>query len=228
MTEVTPRREPRSRRDRPAKPPLSRAAIVAAALGLIGTDGVEHLTLRRLAAALDTGAASLYVYFKNTDELYAAVLDELLGTLDVRRGRRKPWRARLVALLTSYTHILYEHPALARTALVTRPIGENSVNLWETMLALLDEGGVPRADAAWAADLLLAHATATAAEQGTRARTAGSAAEDVRVAEALAGVSPDSHPHLAAASADLMSGTPGTRLEWSFEALLNGILATPC
>jgi AcrR family transcriptional regulator len=37
---------------------------------------------RGICRALDTGAASLYVYFNDTDELYAAVLDEILGMLD--------------------------------------------------------------------------------------------------------------------------------------------------
>jgi AcrR family transcriptional regulator len=49
---------PRSRRERPAKPPLSRDAIVAAALEIAAAEGVEALSMRRLAQALDTGPAS--------------------------------------------------------------------------------------------------------------------------------------------------------------------------
>lgn len=226
MAETTRRRQPISRRDRPAKTPLSREAIVAAALGLVDEEGDERLTLRRLAAALDTGAASLYVYFKNTDELYAAVLDELLGTVDLQRGGGR-WRDRLVALLISYTEVLYAYPVLARTALVTRPNGVNSWNLWEALLALLDDGGVARGDAAWGVDLLLQRATATAVEASTRSQTAETAAEDARLADAIDSVSPDTHPHLAAASDELLSGTPTTRLTWGFEVLINGVTATP-
>lgn len=216
-----------SRRERPAKAPLSREAIVAAALALIRDGGADGLTMRRLAGALDTGAASLYVYFKNTDELYAAVLDELLGTVDLQ-GAAGPWRDRLVALLISYTEVLYAHPVLARTAVLTRPSGANSVNLWEALLALLHDGDVAPADAAWGVDLLLQRATATAAEAGTRSQTGAGAAEDVRVAEAFEGLSPATYPHLAAASDALMSGTPTARLVWGFEVLINGITtATP-
>jgi len=226
MSEVVRRREPVSRRDRPAKAPLSRAAIVAGALGLIRDGGAERLTLRRLASELDTGAASLYVYVANTEELYAAVLDELLGTVDVRRGTG-PWRERLQALLTSYVEVLYAYPSLARTALITRPSGVNSLALWEAQLALLDEGGVRPAEAVLAVDLLLQHATATAAEHGARAGRSESAAEDVRVAEAVEGLSADSHPHLAAAAEHLLSGPPATRLTWGLQVLINGVLATP-
>src|SRR3954453_9693604 len=59
---------PRSRRNRPAKPPLSRDAIVAAALEIARTEGVEALSMRPVAQALDTGPASPYVYVADGDE----------------------------------------------------------------------------------------------------------------------------------------------------------------
>ena len=123
--------------------------------------------MRRLATALDTGAASLYVYVSNTEELHASMLEELLGSVDLRRGR-KPWRARLVELLVSYTSLLYGQPVLARTALFTWPSGPNYKNLVEALLALLAEGEVETGRAAWGVDLLLQRATATAAEHATR------------------------------------------------------------
>lgn len=224
MTELVRRKQPVSRRNRPAKAPLSREAIVGAALELVEGDG--HLTLRRLASALDMGPASVYVYFRDTEELYAGILDELLGRLPMRRGR-KPWRERLTALLIAYTELLYAHPTLARTALVTRPNGANSLKLWEALLRLLHDAGISRADAAWAADLLLQRATATAAELGARAGTAGAEAEDERTAEALADISPRTHPHLAASANELLSGPAEARLRWGFDVLINGVLATP-
>src|ERR1700743_968491 len=50
----------RSTRDRPAKAPLSEAAIVDAALAIARTDGLAAVTMRRVAAELDTGAAPPY------------------------------------------------------------------------------------------------------------------------------------------------------------------------
>jgi AcrR family transcriptional regulator len=201
---------------------LSRQAIVAAVLRLIRTSGDTGLTMRRLAAELDTGAASLYVYFKDIGELYAAVLDEVLGTLDLSRGR-KPWRKRLLLLLTAYTELLTAHPTLAKTALFTRPSGANSVRLWESLLALLDEGGIGGRDAAWSVDLFLQRATATAAEQGVRLHDPKTAAADAEVAEVLSGLSPKDHPHLAALYDELLSGTPTIRLIWSLEVLIEGL-----
>ncbi len=111
-----------SRRERPSKPALSRDGIVATAVALMRAEGLEHVTMRRLAAELDTGAASLYVYVRDTAELHAAVLDELLGSVEVAAaGKPDGWVDAVVGILWSYTGILVEHPGLARAALVTRP-----------------------------------------------------------------------------------------------------------
>jgi AcrR family transcriptional regulator len=52
---------PISRRERPAKPALTREGIVATALEVMRAEGLDRVTMRRLATELDTGAASLYV-----------------------------------------------------------------------------------------------------------------------------------------------------------------------
>ncbi len=83
------------------------------------------------ARELDTGPASLYVYFRNTSELYGAILDELLKTVDLTpvdpslgpAEQSGDWRAQLTHVLMSYLMVLFEYPSLARAALVTRPSG---------------------------------------------------------------------------------------------------------
>ncbi|WP_416962585.1 TetR/AcrR family transcriptional regulator [Streptomyces sp. Agncl-13] len=213
---------PRSRRERPAKPALSREGIVAAAVAVLRAEGLKKVTMRRLAQELDTGPASLYVYVRNTAELHAAVLDELLGTIETAPTEGS-WRERVEQVLTAYTAMLFEHPSLARSALTAWPSGPHYLNLIETLLTLLDEGGVPPAQAAWGVDLLLQQATATAAEH---------AGEDVgqedwdALTYALRTVSDRTHPHIAARSGDLLSGAPEARLSWRFQALIAGIERT--
>src|ERR1700684_2954880 len=124
--------EPRSRRDRPARPPLPRAGIVTAAVAIMKAEGLPKVTVRRLAQDLDTGPASLYVYFRNTAELHAAILDELLGTIPPPPATGD-WRARVERVLTAYTLMLFRRPSLARSALVTRPSGEHYLSLLETL-----------------------------------------------------------------------------------------------
>jgi AcrR family transcriptional regulator len=216
-----------SRRERPAKPALTRAGIVATALTVMRAEGLDRVTMRRLAAELDTGAASLYVYVRNTAELHAAMLEELLGQIDLSPvSAVGDWQERLIEVLRSYTAILFEHPGLAQSALVTRPSGPAYFGLVDGILALLDAGGVSPGRASWGMDLLLHVATATAVEHGTRERAIDASDEEEAVAAALRDVPADRFPHIAAIGAtELMSG-PG-RLDWGFRVLINGVVHTP-
>ncbi|MEV5752055.1 TetR/AcrR family transcriptional regulator [Actinoallomurus sp. NPDC052308] len=222
-----PDASPRSRRDRPAKPALTADGIVAAAVKLMN-QGHDQVTLRLLARELDTGPASLYVYFRNADELHAAMLDEMLGEVDLTPVTAPgDWRERLMKILASYIHILYTRPNLARSALVSRPRGRNYFDLIEALMSVLYEGGMDTERAAWGVDLLLQLATATAVEHGTRNQDPNAAQEWQAFLTALRTIRPDRHPHITAATAELVSGTPEARSRWQFLVLLNGILTAP-
>ena len=213
-----------SRRTRPAKSPLSREAIVTTALDLLAREGMAGLSLRKVAAALDTGAASLYVYVANLDELHALVLDRVLGEVVTPPLTSGDWRDRLKAALRSYSEALYARPGLAQVALSTIPSGPNMVELTESLLGLLEQGGVEPGRAAWAVDLLLLHTSALAAERDNRRGDDEIALR--RAQEALGSVSPEEHPHIYALGAELFSGDQ-SRYDWALDVLINGVLDTP-
>jgi AcrR family transcriptional regulator len=191
-------------------------------------EGLQRVTMRRLAQELDTGAASLYVYVANTAELHAAILEDLLGTVDLRQVLGKgDWQDRLVTVLHSYTRVLFAHPTLAHSALIARPSGPNYLALVEAILALLGEGGVPDAQAAWGLDVLLQVATATAAEQSARDENAAATDEHQAMVTQLREVSPKTHPRIAALGDELVAGPPQARLDWTFRAVITGTLHTP-
>ena len=103
-------RTPISRRERPAKPALTREGIVASAIKILRAEGLDKVTMRRLAQELDTGPASLYVYVRNVAELHGAILDELLAAAELRVDvgeELSDWRQQLITLLTSYILVLF-------------------------------------------------------------------------------------------------------------------------
>lgn len=224
---VSPRREPVSRRHRPAKAPLSRESLVGLAFRVMREEGLERVTMRRLAAELDTGPASLYVYIRNIAELHGALLDELLAEL-VLPGLETPvgWEDRLIDLLCRYADLLRRYPSLARSTLTLLPHGPRYLRLIDCVLGLLHKGGVSARNAAWGVDLLLQHATAAAAEHGTREESVTGVDEFETLASVARGVSPELFPHLARVREELFSGTGGERLRWSFEVLMAGIKTT--
>src|ERR1700722_13410701 len=210
-------RPPVSRRERPAKPPLTRAGPVAAPGRIMQGEGLDRVTMRRLAQELDTGPASLYVYVRNTAELHAAMHEDLLSQVDlspVTAGG--DWRDRLTAILFSYTAILFGQPGLAQSALVTRPNGPAYLSLAEGILALLSAGGVPPARAAGAGALLLPSAPSPAAEQGTRQRAIDADDEEDALVAALRDAPAATFPHIAALGPALMSGEGPARRRGGF------------
>ncbi|MEU3043102.1 TetR/AcrR family transcriptional regulator [Streptomyces diastaticus] len=225
---MSARREPVSRRERPAKRALSRRWIVDTAVAVMRAEGLEKVTMRRLAKELDTGPASLYVYVAGTAELHAAVLDALLGEVDLTAdGAGDGWREQLRAVVTSYTLVLFAYPQLARSALVARPGGENYLRLVERLLDLLSRSGAGREQVAWGVDKLLQDATATAAEQS--AREGDPAAEDEwgAAVRALSEASEATYPAIVAHMPALVGGAAEDRFRWGFDVLVNGISGTP-
>jgi AcrR family transcriptional regulator len=226
---MSPRRVPVSRRDRPAKPPLSRDGVVAVAVRIMREEGLERLTMRRLAAELDTGPASLYVYVQNMAEVHAAILDELLVDLHLPEPDPERWQDDLIELMSAYTLVLFQYPSLARSVLMLRPSGPNYLRLIDAILGLLRTGGVPVRQAAWGVDLLLQQGTASAAEQGTRDESVDADEEEALLVTALKEVEASRYPNIAGTRDELVSGTGLQRHAWGFAVLIAGIrsVATP-
>lgn len=221
--------QPRSRRNRPAKPPLSRQWIIDVTIDIMRREGLNKATMRRVARELDTGPASLYVYIRNTTELHAAVVDELVGGLAVRESGS--WAERLERLVTDYRDVLWQHPGLARSAIVLRPVGPNLLALFDRMLGLFIEGGVAPERAAWGVDLLLLSATATAAEHAAPAdgdEEAGTDPADQHNAIVLAvrNAQAATTPYLAEHADAVLGGTPEERWSWSLRAQIAGTATT--
>ena len=150
----------------PAKPALSREAIVDAALAIVRKEGIDALTMRHLAQALDTGPASLYVYVANRDELWDLVFDAAVGSIETEPTDPARWREQLHALAgRMLTMMVVEYPGLARLAMARIPVGDNALRVSESVLSLLKAGGVGDQAAAYAADLLSMYVTAIAYEQ---------------------------------------------------------------
>ena len=63
--------------------PLSRRGIVGVAIAIADDEGIEAVSMRRLARELHAGAMSLYHYFENRDELLELMIDTVAGEMVV-------------------------------------------------------------------------------------------------------------------------------------------------
>src|SRR5580698_2898819 len=131
----------RSTRDRPAKAPLSEDAVVDAALAILKSEGLQAVTMRRVAAALDTGAMSLYVYVAGREGLLQAMLDRVTATIELQAPDPSRWRAQLHSLLARMHQALVGHPGMAALTLADPPTSEVILTLTENLLEILFAGG---------------------------------------------------------------------------------------
>jgi AcrR family transcriptional regulator len=221
---------PRSTRDRPAKAPLSENAIVDAALAITRAEGLDALTMRRVAAELDTGAASLYVYVRNRDELLRAMMERVAGTVPRVAPEPERWREQVHDLMRGLRAALEAHPGLASVLTGDVPTTENVLAGAESLLGILLAGGIASQDAAWAVDILMLIVTATATETDVR-RAAGHTTDADRddavaqIRDTFAGLSATRFPLLAGHASELVAGAGDERFRFAVDTFLDGLVA---
>ncbi|HWA65629.1 MAG TPA: TetR/AcrR family transcriptional regulator [Mycobacteriales bacterium] len=160
-----PPRRPGAKRSRQLpERPLSREAIVAAALRVIDDEGVDAVTMRRIGQELGTGGASLYAHIAGKDELLDLVFDEVAGEIPVIEADPKRWQEQLKEHLRAWYAVLLSHRDLARVGLGRVPTGPNSVVGMECMLSIMRAGKLDDAVIGYGADLLAAYVTSSAYE----------------------------------------------------------------
>ena len=220
----------RSTRDRPAKAPLSEYAIVDAALAILQSDGLEAITMRRVAAALDTGAASLYVYVSGREGLLQAMLDRVTAAIELEAPDPSRWRAQLHSLLERMHQALVTHPGIAALTLEDPPTTEVVLRLTENLLGILLAGGLDPQDAVWACDIFVLLVTAVASEDDVR-RARGRSDDDHRreqvdeIYKTFAGLPPDRFPLISAYAAQMVAGDHDERFRFAIDVVVDGVLA---
>lgn len=95
---------------RPPNPLLSKQRIRTAALALIDDSGLDGLSMRKLAAALDVKAASLYFHYPTKEDLLDDVASEIMEQVDTSAFDGDDWRAGVIGWARSYRAALAAHP----------------------------------------------------------------------------------------------------------------------
>jgi AcrR family transcriptional regulator len=219
----------RSTRDRPAKAPLSEDTVVDAALAILKSEGLEAVTMRRVAAALDTGAASLYVYVSGREGLLHAMLNRVTATIELEAPDPSRWRAQLYSLLQRMHQALVAHPGIAAMTLADSPTTESVLRLTENLLGILLAGRLDPQDAAWTCDIFVLLVTAVASENDVR-HAPGRSDNDRRkqvdeLYKTFAGLPPDRFPLLAAHASQMVTGDDDERFRFAIDVVIDGVIA---
>ncbi len=181
--------------------------------------------MRRVAAALDTGPGSLYVYVEGRDGLLKAMFDRVVAAVRLEPPDPARWRAQVHGLLARLRDELVGHPGMAAATMVDPPQTEAALRLLENLLGLLLAGGLAAQAAAWACDILSAQVTYAAIEAELR-RTDPSALA-AQVAANFARLPADEFPLITAHSAQLTAGDFDQRFRFAIDVVIDGVLSRP-
>jgi len=134
---------PRTRR-------LDQPTIIAAALEVLDEEGLDALTMRRLATRLSVTQGALYRHVTDKDNLLVLLADEISGQVPAV-ALHMPWQAALTDMANAYREVLLSHRDAARLLASIPPAGPRRLQRIESTLRLLVDAGFKSRDAAWAA-----------------------------------------------------------------------------
>jgi len=152
MTEFSGRGEPSrslillwrrgERPNRGPKPALTIDQIVATAVAIADAEGLEAVSMRRIADALGAGTMTLYRYVPAKAELLDLMLDHVMGEAELP-GDVEGWRAKLELHARDAMRHYERHPWTLGVSMVRPPLGPNLMANYEAMLAAASETGLP-------------------------------------------------------------------------------------
>jgi AcrR family transcriptional regulator len=123
------------------RPQLTPQRIVTEALTVIAEDGIQALTMRRLATRLGVVPGALYHHFGNKQQLQDLLLDGVLAEIDVHTDPALAWTDQLKLLAHRLRQVLEAHPGVAAILKTRDPLGPHSLALAEAFLAPLQTAG---------------------------------------------------------------------------------------
>jgi AcrR family transcriptional regulator len=200
---------------------LTRKRIIDAAMDMIERDGIEAISMRRLATELGCGVMSLYNHVPSKSALLGGVADAVMSGIDMPSVSAGDWPELIRTQARAFRQVARSHPRCAMLV-VSRPPSASVVRLAEDALAALRDAGFGGQDAV----------------QIVRAVSAlimGSLLGEIGIAPGLADADdaethrlrlrPGEFPHLTALAAELSASSPDTDFEFGLDLLLRAAAA---
>jgi TetR/AcrR family transcriptional regulator, tetracycline repressor protein len=134
---------------------LSREAIVACAIVLADREGIEAITIRRLAQEQGVTPMAMYWHFNDKESLLDGIAESLVAAVKLPEPSDQSWDVQLRGILAAFLEAIRPHPAVAGLVLRRILTSEPGLALAERALGLLRSAGFSPARAAEAGSFVL-------------------------------------------------------------------------
>jgi AcrR family transcriptional regulator len=134
-TVVQERRRPRGAE------PLSRERILEAAIDLADRDGIDSLSMRRLADALGVDPMSLYNHVRDKGDLLDGVADRVVAEIELPEAATGDWAATMRATILSARNAMLRHPWVAGVVASRVQPGPATMRYMDAVFGILLDGG---------------------------------------------------------------------------------------
>ncbi|MER6512137.1 TetR family transcriptional regulator [Nonomuraea sp. NPDC001636] len=209
---------------------LDARTIAERALEIGDTEGLDAVTIRRLATDLGVTPMALYWHFKNKDQLLVGMADHLIGGFVPEPADERPWLEQLRGLTHGLIRTLRIHPCAKNVIEQIDPISvPNFLVVWDKALGLARTAGFDVEESCLITKYLLQSALsiADAPVHFKAGRTGEEIAEMVRVKRAgLQSLPPETYPYLVEMASPLVAGAdPAFYDSFGVDLVLRGIEA---
>jgi TetR/AcrR family transcriptional regulator, tetracycline repressor protein len=192
---------------------LSKDAVVDRGLAIADAEGLDALTIRRLATELGVTPMALYWHFRSKEALLAGLADRIWAEIDTDVDPAANWPQQLRGMLESLVRVLRAHPCASQLLLLGEKLNSDSaLRATETALGVLQRGGFDPAHASevakatlWTGLMLVMSAPLAMADPGL---TDADRAEMQRRSQVrLALLPPEQYPRLVEAAVPMTACT---------------------
>jgi TetR/AcrR family transcriptional regulator, tetracycline repressor protein len=217
------------RKRAPNRGTLTPQTVVEGALVLADSEGLEAVTIRRLAKELGVTPMALYWHFRSKGELLDGMAARIFEEVDLSVDASARWQEQLRALLGSVLGVLRAHPSSAILLSTRTSSSEGSLRATEVVLDILRREGFSPAEATQIARHALSTITnLVSGEPGVVAREESGEMIDARRRARLflESLPPERYPRLVEAAGPLSEGVePDAYFAFGLDLLLAGIEA---
>jgi AcrR family transcriptional regulator len=208
--------------------PLTLDAIVEAAGRVLDREGMDGLSMRKVADELGTGAGSLYGHVRNKEALLQLLFERVIEELELPEPDPSRWQEQLKHMARETHRVVNRHRDSARLSLGRIPAGPTLVMVSEWYFELLRPVGIPDPVIAYLGDLVGLYVGAYAFEEslGLASPTGENLSPEeigAMLRDYVVSLPVDRFPHTRGAVDLLLGGGGEERFEYGLDIIVRGL-----